>query len=71
MQVEANVYTVERKEGKIFVRDVNGKVVYGSSDEGFIIYTQGNGEAQVSKVKDLSDTQLLKAIATSVSIEPK
>lgn len=68
MEVEASVYTIERKDGKTLVRNIGGKVIYSSPDEGYIIRRADDGTVEVLKVKDLSDTQLLAALASSVKI---
>jgi len=65
------VYTIERKDGKIIVRnEVTSKLVYSSSDDGYVIYNNGD-RTEVSKVKDLNDVQLLRALSASIPLAEK
>jgi hypothetical protein len=65
------MYTVVRKEGKIFVVDVDNKPVYASVEDAYIIHrgdVLGSEQVVVSRVKDLKDDQLLLAIAKVVKL---
>ena len=61
-----------RKEGTIFIVDGNDKPVYASLENGYLIQKRnvlGNDQLVVSKVKDLTDDQLLLAVANSKKLE--
>jgi len=63
------MYRVEKKDGKILVWDANDKCVYSASETSYIIH-RANRESniQVSIIRDLTDYQLLTALANSVKL---
>jgi len=66
-----SMYTVVKREGKILVLDADERPVFTSSEDGYIVWrgkVAGSEDVLVSRVKDLSDTQLLTAIAKAVKL---
>jgi len=61
------MYKVVKKDGKTFVVDANDKVVYASPNDGYVIYKSEMG-AQVAKVSDMTDIQLLAALANVIKL---
>ena len=66
------MYEIERKENRVIIR-VGTKPVYSGAMESFLVYKEGSpGSApfvKVSKVKDLTDEQLLLALANVVELK--
>jgi hypothetical protein len=61
------MYTIRIDKGTISILDMNGKPVYFSEDDAFIIQKTDMG-MKVEKVKNLTDEQLLMAVANAVTI---
>jgi hypothetical protein len=66
------VYEIERKETRAIIR-VGAKPIYNGALESFLVYKEGSPGIQpsvkVSKVKDLTDEQLLFALANVVELK--
>ena len=68
-----HVYEVTRENNRVIVRKSNtaGSVLNAPADS-YIVYASGaSGELAVAKVGDLSDEQLLLALARAVDLGPK
>jgi hypothetical protein len=61
------MYTIERKDGFVEVKDSDGKIVYKASTDSFMIYKQQD-LIQVARIKELKDENLLIALATAVKL---
>jgi hypothetical protein len=63
------VYKVERKDGRVMIRDWNDKMIYSATDDSYVVYRlQEGGNPLVVQVKSLTDKQLLTALATAVKL---
>lgn len=65
------MYQIERTDEKIIVRYGN-KAIYSASPDSWIIYRDSRSPADpptVSRAKDLTDQQLLTALATAVELK--
>ena len=60
------MYEIERKDKKLIVRGPTGTIL-SASEESWVVYKQAD-EMKVSKLKDLSDQELILALATRVDL---
>jgi hypothetical protein len=61
------MYTIERKDGFVEVRNSDGKTVYKASTDSYMIYKLSDA-IQVAQVKELKDPDILIALATAVRL---
>ena len=61
------MYKVERRENDIIISGENGRVVYTTTKDSFIVIKEDVG-LTVKCVKDLSDSALVLALAKAVRI---
>ena len=61
------MYEIERKQDQVIIRR-EGRAVYTTSVASFIVHQSETG-LHVSKVKDLTDEQLLLALANAVPLK--
>lgn len=65
------MYQVERKDGKVRIT-AGGSVIFNEAEGSLVLYrSRADGEFQVSKIGDLTDSQLLIALATAVTLPSK
>jgi hypothetical protein len=62
------MYKIERKDGRVVISDWNGKIIYGASDDDLVVYKTPVGTVTTNKVSELTDPQLLIALASPVKI---
>ena len=66
------MYSIKKEDGKTFVYDWQGKLVWSASDEDYILYKPNAGLAKdiptASQVGKLSDIQILTALASSIKL---
>jgi hypothetical protein len=60
------MYEIERKDGQVIIRRA-GHAVHSISLASYIVYKLGE-EPKVSKIKDLTDEQLLLALVSALKI---
>ena len=61
------MYEIERKENAIIIRK-GGEPVYNVSLDSYVVFESGPGR-QVAQVKDLTNEQLLPALANAIEIK--
>jgi len=63
------MYRIEKREGRIFVVETfTAKPIYSSPEDGYVLYKDAGATLQVAKVSQLTDDQLLTALANSVRL---
>lgn len=66
------MYSVKKEDGKTFVYDWQGKVVWSASDDDYILYTPNaglqKGSPTAAKVGGLTDPQILTALASAIKL---
>lgn len=65
------MYSIERAENTVIVRDGNTRAIFVAPPDSFIVYKGANSSnvVEISKVKDLSDEKLLLALVNAVEIK--
>ncbi len=66
-KVEVHVYNIQKKDGKTIVYDWQNGIIWSGSDGDFILYTGPNGPT-ADKVGNMSDAQILTALASSIKL---
>ena len=66
------MYKVKRDNGTVSVTDRDGKEVYKADTDSYLVYklSPANQVYEVTQVKDLTDANLLLALATCVTLKP-
>lgn len=64
------MYQIERKDGRVIVRK-GESAKFNASEDSYLIFRGDDGSQQVSKVKDLTDVQLLLALANAIELEAR
>lgn len=66
------MYSIKKEDGKTFVYDWQGKVIWSALDEDYILYmpTAGiqKGSPTAAKVGGLTDSQILTALASAIKL---
>lgn len=62
-----DTYEIERADGRIIVR-MGSRPKLNAPETSYIVYKDAAGEQRVSKVKDLTDEQLLLALANWIEL---
>lgn len=66
-KVEVRMYNVQKKDGKTIIYDWQNSIIWSASDGDFILYSGPNGPT-ADKVGNLSDAQILTALASSIKL---
>ncbi len=62
------MYEVARKDNEVIIYR-NEHAIYSAKLDSFVVHRDSSGQLKISKVKDLTDEALLKALAEAVEIE--
>ena len=64
------VYKIMRNGGRTVIMDWNGKAVFSTEDDAYVLYRDATSDILfTSRVADLNDAQLLQALATLVKLD--
>jgi|GEM_PF-3399623 len=63
------MYKIQRNAGKVVITDWNDKIIYSVSGDSLVLYKDNVSQGiATAKVSELSDQQLLTALANAVKL---
>ncbi len=57
------MYKVSRKGNRVLIQDWKGETIYAADDDFYVMYETELGKLELKRVDELTDVQLLRALA--------